>query len=149
MRQAHPGRPVEVTMPDPGGTEAAMVIAWHVRPGDVVEEGDAICTVDIGGAHAAVSSPASGRIRAAYAGIRARVQTGSKLALVDVAVPVQQGPAPQSPPVVSLHEFHSPAVRRLAAELGVDLAAVDGSGRDGRVTREDVLAASRRSPVEA
>ena len=43
----------------------------------------------------------------------------------------------------------SPLARRLAAELGVELAAVVGSGPDGRISKEDVLAAAQRGPAAA
>jgi pyruvate/2-oxoglutarate dehydrogenase complex dihydrolipoamide acyltransferase (E2) component len=43
----------------------------------------------------------------------------------------------------------SPAVRRLARELDVDLRGVTGTGRGGAITKDDVHAASRRSPESA
>jgi len=63
--------------------------------------------------------------------------------LVEEAAPEPEplgAPRPEPGPVDMAH-FHSPAVRRLLAEHDVDLAAITGSGRDGRITRDDVLAA--------
>src|SRR4051794_17595945 len=199
----HEARPVEVTMPETGIAEPARIIAWHVRPGGTVAEGDPICTVDLGTAHGVVSSPASGRLRNAFVGVRATVDAGATLALIEVAPavpailsepapepepepdPAEPEPVPESaanvaeahesnegadanrdtsssriarptrssadvvapPAPVSLQRFHSPAVRRLASDLGVDLAEVRGTGRDGRVSRQDVVAAAGHAQV--
>ena len=48
-------------------------------------------------------------------------------------------PAAAASEQVDLASFHSPAVQRLAAEHGVDLSAVEGAGRGGRIRKEDVL----------
>jgi pyruvate dehydrogenase E2 component (dihydrolipoamide acetyltransferase) len=64
----------------------------------------------------------------------AGVSAGSAL-----AAPARPGASPEGGPLNA-----SPLARRLAAELGVDLAAVAGSGPDGRISKEDVLAASQR-----
>ncbi len=53
------------------------------------------------------------------------------------ARPAPAGPAPRGSPLNA-----SPLARRLAAELGVDLSKVTGSGPDGRISKEDVLAAA-------
>jgi 2-oxoglutarate dehydrogenase E2 component (dihydrolipoamide succinyltransferase) len=170
-------------MPETGSAEPARIIAWHVRPGGTVAEGDPICTVDLGTAHGVVSSPASGRLRNAFVGVRATVDAGATLALIEVApaVPaILSEPAPEPDPdpdpepqpepeptpqlvapepadagreaedvggVIPLQRFHSPAVRRLASDLGVDLAEIRGTGRDGRVSRQDVVAAAGAAQV--
>jgi pyruvate dehydrogenase E2 component (dihydrolipoamide acetyltransferase) len=66
------------------------------------------------------------------------------------AAPVQQAVAPESTPVASVGTPFSddvipagPAIRRLAREVGVDLAGVVGTGEHGRITREDVMTVVR------
>jgi pyruvate dehydrogenase E2 component (dihydrolipoamide acetyltransferase) len=55
-------------------------------------------------------------------------------------------PAPQPTPIANgLRVKASPVARRLAAELGVDLSAIQGTGPEGRVVKEDVLAAARHT----
>ncbi len=61
---------------------------------------------------------------------------------------------PERPPRPPLQESEervkaSPVARRIAAELGVDLARVKGTGPEGRVTETDVRAAAKKKPVEA
>jgi len=59
---------------------------------------------------------------------------------------------PTRPPLQKTEEARvkvSPVARRIAAELGVDLASVNGTGPEGRVTESDVRAAAKTKPVEA
>ena len=58
----------------------------------------------------------------------------------------QDGPAPEASPQDGELTYASPSVRKLARELGVDLAEVQGSGRKGRITIEDVRGSSGRGP---
>ena len=59
-------------------------------------------------------------------------------------------PLPRSRPAASKGEVHaSPAVRRLAREIGVDLADVAGTGRGARITLEDVKVHAKQAPAEA
>lgn len=61
-------------------------------------------------------------------------------------VTVSPAPAPVAPPSTSDEIIPAgPAIRRLAREVGVDLARVTGSGEGGRITREDVLAVVRQT----
>ncbi|MBV9309950.1 MAG: 2-oxo acid dehydrogenase subunit E2, partial [Solirubrobacterales bacterium] len=58
----------------------------------------------------------------------------------------QDGPGPEATPQDGELTYASPSVRKLARELGVDLAEVQGSGRKGRITIEDVRGSSGRGP---
>jgi pyruvate dehydrogenase E2 component (dihydrolipoamide acetyltransferase) len=67
-----------------------------------------------------------------------------EIAFPDLELAIPSAPAPEPelepPPPVDLATFRSPAVRRLAEQHGLDLDRIAGSGRDGRVTRDDILA---------
>jgi pyruvate dehydrogenase E2 component (dihydrolipoamide acetyltransferase) len=58
-----------------------------------------------------------------------------------------EAPAPSAPPAPAMSDgeapYASPLARRLARELGVELAGIEGSGRNGRISREDVVAAAK------
>jgi 2-oxoglutarate dehydrogenase E2 component (dihydrolipoamide succinyltransferase) len=150
-------------MPEGGDPDAEIeVIAWHTRPGEEVAEGDAICLLSVDGQHAEIASPTDGVVARLAVGVGAFVEGGATLAeiaaRVEEAEPVAEEPEidedplarlvseiqPAAPREVEMASFLSPAVRRLVAEHGVDVGAIAGSGRDGRVTRDDVLAAINR-----
>ncbi len=98
-----------------GVAESAGVITFKVEPGTEVKIGQVVATIDPAGAAAptpAASAPA--------------------------AVPAAAAPAPVAPPPGSA----SPAVRRLAADTGIDPVTVAGTGKAGRVTKGDMLAAA-------
>jgi len=65
------------------------------------------------------------------------------------AEPAAPAPAPPSPRDGGGPVYASPAVRRIARELGVDLHQVTGSGRKGRITKEDVAAFAESGPAKA
>jgi pyruvate dehydrogenase E2 component (dihydrolipoamide acetyltransferase) len=100
---------------------AGRVSAVHVKAGQLVHVGDAMVSFDAAAAPAA-AAPAQ-RVAAAPA---ARTAAASGPATATIARP----PGRVTPA--------SPAVRRRARELGLDLAAVPGSGPGGRVTRQDI-----------
>lgn len=141
-------------MPDVGdpGT-SAVLLAWTRDVGDAVAEGDSLCLVSLSGAHAAVASSASGRLLRVLAGPGDELRGGMTLAEVELATEAREAvielvTKPAEAPretaegseAVDPARFRSPAVRRLAAEHGLDLATLPGSGRGGRVRREDVWA---------
>lgn len=72
--------------------------------------------------------------------------------VVATPAPVMAAPAPVSPVVATTSNedaYVTPIVRKLAAEQGVDLSKVSGSGIGGRIRKEDVIAASKPAPVVA
>jgi pyruvate dehydrogenase E2 component (dihydrolipoamide acetyltransferase) len=149
---------IEVPCP-PGGRIAEVL----VKKGDTVKVGQALVMLEAAGAAAASAAPP-----------KAAAAAPSKPAPVPAPEPVRVAPAPapapkpvaESAPVpaaengrsssaavaeppavaaVSTVEPAGPAVRRLARELGVDLARVRGTGPAGRIIREDVIAAVRQA----
>ncbi|HYY74337.1 MAG TPA: E3 binding domain-containing protein [Solirubrobacterales bacterium] len=131
---------VQVTMPALGpDTLEVVVVGWQKRPGDPVERDETICIVSAAGTRAAIASPASGRLVRLLTGVGARVGAGAALAEVEVeGVAWEEAKGEEGP--MDLSTFHSPAVKRLAAEHELDLADIPGSGLGGRIRRDDVLA---------
>ena len=123
---------IEVPCP-PGGLVAKVL----VKKGDTVKVGQALVMLEAAGA-ASGPKPAAPALKPAAP------------AAAPVAAPVamQATVAVEEPPAVAAAasvDPAGPAVRRLARELGVDLARVKGSGPSGRIVREDVIAAVRHA----
>jgi pyruvate dehydrogenase E2 component (dihydrolipoamide acetyltransferase) len=129
--------------------ESGTLLEWLVKPGDVVHRGDAVAVVDTDKAAIEVESFHDGVVGDLLVEPGTRVQVGAPMAHIDGAgapavapaapEPALSGPAPGQPVVhAAARPDVSPPVRHHAAELGVDLADVVGSGAHGRVTRSDV-----------
>jgi 2-oxoglutarate dehydrogenase E2 component (dihydrolipoamide succinyltransferase) len=120
---------VEVPSPVAGvmGQQLAAV-------GDTVNVGAAIATIEAGGAAAAPAAAAPAPAPAAKA---------------EAAAPAPAAIAAPAAESVDTVTTMSPAVRRLVLEHGVDPTKIQGSGKDGRLTKEDVLAAANNAPTAA
>jgi 2-oxoisovalerate dehydrogenase E2 component (dihydrolipoyl transacylase) len=155
---------LEVTLPElEARAVEAVVVAWDKRPGDRVEQGQPICIVSSDGRRAAVASSASGRLRRLLAGVGTRVGPGASLAEIELEATSSKveertvsehatetvstfqplgddDAAPDRRTTIDRSSFHSPAVKRLAAEHQIDLSLLSGSGTGGRIRKEDLLA---------
>lgn len=137
---------------------AGKVAKIHVNEGDTVKVGQVIVTVD-GDATAAPESPkkAAPKAEAAPAApapaAPARDAEAPKAPATKAdAAPAEPAPAASRAPVAEQSEDTvpaGPATRRLARELGVDLVKIKGTAENGRITREDVIAAARRKSQPA
>ncbi|MGN6190074.1 MAG: dihydrolipoamide acetyltransferase family protein [Conexibacter sp.] len=125
-------------MPQLGVSVAeGTVIRWLVAVGDEVVADQPLCEVDTDKIVTDIPSPAAGTLTETLVVEGATVEVGTVLArIANSGHPYRHDlhRRPESP-------FHSPVVQRLAAERGVDLGRVTGTGRDGRVRKQDVLAA--------
>ncbi len=150
---------IEVKIPSVGESITTGVLAkWHVADGDLVKKDQPIYELETDKITSEGAAEAAGRITLkAPAG--AEVKIGAVVAAIDTSVsapavkpadgaaPDAAVPAPPSPangtagagakPVPPV----SPAVRRLAADTGIDPAGLSGTGKSGRVTKADLLAA--------
>lgn len=129
-------------LPDLGeGLEDAVVTSWLVAEGAEVELNQPIAEIETAKAVVEMPSPYAGRIVRLHAAAGDTVAVGAPLVTFDVR-------AEESPTALAVSGASSaparatPAVRKQAKDLGVDLSGVSGSGPQGRVTREDVEAAA-------
>jgi 2-oxoisovalerate dehydrogenase E2 component (dihydrolipoyl transacylase) len=131
-------------LPDLGeGLEDALVAQWLVAEGDEVELNQPIAEIETAKAVVEMPSPYAGRIVRLHAPAGATVSVGAPLVTFDLrAEESASAPAGSGAASPASAARATPAVRRLAKELGVDLSVVSGSGPDRRVTREDVEAAA-------
>lgn len=124
---------------------AGTLVAWRKRPGDRVRRGDIIAEVETEKGLIDVEVFVSGVIERILVEPGATVPTGTVLALIREEAPEGEAApvaaaAPPAPPAAPAGERLrvSPLARKMAAELGVDLAGVRATGAGGVVTREDV-----------
>jgi pyruvate/2-oxoglutarate dehydrogenase complex dihydrolipoamide acyltransferase (E2) component len=118
---------VELRLADVGeGLAEAEIVEWLVRPGDTVKADQPVVVVMTDKASVEIPAPVAGRVRECVGTPGSIVATGSVLLRMESTTPA--APTPQA----------APSTRRRAAELGVDLRSVAGSGPSGRVLSEDV-----------
>jgi 2-oxoisovalerate dehydrogenase E2 component (dihydrolipoyl transacylase) len=121
-------------MPDLGeGLEEGEIVSWLVAEGDEVELNQALVEVETAKATVEIPSPFAGSIATLHAGAGDAVAVGAPLVTFQV---------PEAAPLPSEPVAATPAVRKLAKDLGVDLATVAGTGPGGRVTPENVRGAA-------
>ncbi|OGS94087.1 MAG: dihydrolipoyllysine-residue acetyltransferase [Gallionellales bacterium RIFCSPLOWO2_02_FULL_57_47] len=156
----------KILVPDIGNFKGVNVIEVFVKAGDTIRAEDALITLETDKAAMDVPSPYSGVIKEMKIKAGDKVSQGSVILLLEssdaaptmqpVAVAPVLPPSPQpssargegGTPAQALpvpatastatKAHASPAIRRFARELGVDLAQVRGSGEKGRVTKDDV-----------
>jgi pyruvate dehydrogenase E2 component (dihydrolipoamide acetyltransferase) len=139
----------KASMEIPSST-AGVVKELKVKLGDTVNIGDLIALVEATGAAAASPAP-SAATAPAPAAAAAPVVAAPALAPAPAPAPVAASTAPVAPPLAATLPPHeptvapsgslphaSPAIRKLARELGVPLAEVKGSGPNGRITQADI-----------
>ena len=121
----------------------------QVKVGDHVSQGSALLTIEpeSDGAASAEASAAASEGAPDEAEAPDAVRSAIEAEEGDAPAPATTQPAPAPAPAQARNGggpvYASPSVRRLARELAVDLGSVPGSGRKGRITREDVEQASR------
>src|SRR6058998_607715 len=150
----------EFKLPDIGeGVHEGEVVKWFVKEGDAVKENDPIVEVMTDKVTVQIPSPVTGKILQLRAKEGEVVKVGNTLVVFgeagEIAPPRPETTRPASappPPVMTVappapgpsgEVLAAPAVRRLAKELKVNLAAIRGSGPQGRLTEDDVRKAAQ------
>ncbi len=163
-------------LPDVGeGLTEAEIVTWKVAPGDHVAINDVICEIETAKSLVELPSPNAGVVGELLVAEGTTVEVGTPIiSFVSdaVAAPAPSAPvaqegggsvlvgygsgtgatsrrkrAPQRPVRSSVGVIAKPPIRKLARDLGVDLASVTPSGADGEVTREDVVQHASQASV--
>jgi pyruvate dehydrogenase E2 component (dihydrolipoamide acetyltransferase) len=160
---------VEVIMPKMGdGMEEGTLLEWLKKDGDKVKSGEVIGTIQTDKATLELESPGSGFLRGILLQAGETVPVGRPIAVLlkdGESVPANWGSGGAAPaaeaveaapagtvttaevtatpsaPASTSRIMASPLAKKVAAELGVDLASVSGSGPSGRIVEKDVRAA--------
>ncbi|WP_310530894.1 2-oxoglutarate dehydrogenase complex dihydrolipoyllysine-residue succinyltransferase [Novosphingobium sp.] len=148
---------VEVKVPTLGESVSEATIGqWLKQPGEAVKADEPIASLETDKVAIEVMSPVAGVMGAQIVKEGDNVAVGALIATIEDGTPAagaepvaerteapvapasaSEAPAPAEDPVTL-----SPAVRRAVLEHGIDPASIKGSGKDGRITKEDVLAAA-------
>jgi len=147
---------LEVKIPPMGESITSGILAkWHVADGDVVKKDQPLFELETDKITSEGTAEAAGRI-SFKAAAGDEVKIGQVVATLDSSATAgTEAPAAANSPApaaAAKETTQSPAVRRLAAETNVDPATVAGTGKAGRVTKGDMLAATEsksKSPFPA
>ena len=154
---------IEVKVPQlPESVSEATLMTWHKKAGDFVNRDENVIDLETDKVVLELPAPQAGVIIEIIEQDGATVVSGQLIARIDTAAkagdapaavaaaPAAAAPAPvQAAPAAAPGGAAMPSAAKLAAETGVNLANVAGSGRDGRVLKEDVQAAAAAAPSQA
>ena len=169
---------IEVKIPALGESiSSGILTTWHVKDGDFVEEGQTIYELETDKITQEGAADCSGSI-SLKAAEGEEVEIGAVVAIIDetatgapASAPVEDKQTPDEKPEESKPESKpepappspepedkpqpqataphlSPAVRKIVDEHDLDPTIIEGSGKDGRITKADALAATKASPAE-
>ena len=140
---------IEVRVPQlPESVADATLVAWHKQPGDSVGRDENLVDLETDKVVLEVPAPAAGVIVELKVQNGATVTSGQLLALLEegataaAAAPrasAAAAPAARPAAAAAVAEKLAPSVRRLVEEHNLDAGSIPGSGRDGRITKGDVL----------
>ncbi len=143
----------EVRMPKMGdGMEEGTINVWLKQEGDQVKEGEPIAEIETDKANVEISAYETGILSKIIVQVGETVAVGEVIARIgdSVAEPVVEAPAEASAEGASAGGERvkaSPLARRMAAELGLDIARIPGTGPHGRIIERDVREFSERKPA--
>jgi 2-oxoglutarate dehydrogenase E2 component (dihydrolipoamide succinyltransferase) len=147
----------EIRVPQlPESVADAVIVAWHKQPGDAIRRDENLADLETDKVVLEVPAPMNGVMREISAAAGTTVTSGQLLAIIDAGAasapastaqaartaapaPALAAPSRELAAAKSDDSRLSPSVRRLVEENRLDPSAISGSGRDGRVTKSDVV----------
>ncbi|MFK7764853.1 MAG: 2-oxoglutarate dehydrogenase complex dihydrolipoyllysine-residue succinyltransferase [Roseobacter sp.] len=157
---ASQGSSVDVMVPTLGESVAeATVSTWFKAVGDTVAQDEMLCELETDKVSVEVPAPAAGTLTEILAAEGATVAAGGKLAVMSTAKGAATAPAAATEPTPSAAPSSggkdvedAPSAKKAMAEAGINRDQVTGTGRDGRIMKDDVagaIAAASATPVAA
>jgi 2-oxoglutarate dehydrogenase E2 component (dihydrolipoamide succinyltransferase) len=143
----------EIKVPTLGESVTEATIAkWFKNVGDAVRADEPLVELETDKVTVEVNAPAAGTLTEILAAAGATVEVGALLGILGAAGAAAAAPAPKAaapapapapaPAAAPAAAGVMPSAKKIAADAGIDTAAIAGSGKDGRVTKGDVLAAA-------
>ncbi len=131
----------------PESVQDGTVATWHKQPGEAVSRDDLIVDIETDKVVLEVVAPADGALSKIIKNEGDVVLSNEVIGIFEAgAAGSTEAPAEAAPQADASADngelIAAPAAKKLAAEKGIDLATVKGSGKDGRITKEDVMNAS-------
>ena len=141
---------LDVKIPPLGESINSGVLAkWHVKDGDTVKKDQPLFELETDKITSEGVAESAGVITL-KAAVGDEVKIGAVVAVIDTsATATVAAPSASVPASAAQSMEQSPAVRRVAADTGIDPASVAGTGKAGRVTKGDILAAVEAKPAIA
>lgn len=149
----------DVMVPSLGeSVSEATVSTWFKKPGDVVKQDEMLCELETDKVSVEVPSPVSGVLAEILAPEGTTVAASARLAIVTegaagavVAEAPKAAAAPVAAPAPAAAKDveNAPAAKKAMEEAGLTAAQVQGTGRDGRIMKEDVARAATAAPLAA
>lgn len=137
--------PLEFKFPDVGeGIDAGELVEWHVAEGQMVREDDPMADVQTDKATVTIPCPTTGRVVELRARVGEMLPVGGVMAVfepVEVVLPEPE----RAPARAPSGPLASPAVRKRAGELGIDIGQIHGTGPSGRIEMEDLETAPAKA----
>jgi 2-oxoglutarate dehydrogenase E2 component (dihydrolipoamide succinyltransferase) len=123
----------------------ATLLSWHKKQGEAVKRDENLIDIETDKVVLELPAPADGVLVAVLKGDKGTVVAGEVIARIDTegkpsAAPSAPPPVQKKPSAEKARPAVMPAAQKIAANKGIDKAQIQGSGRDGRVTKGDVLA---------
>ena len=168
---------VEVKVPQLSeSVSEATLVAWRKKPGEAVKRDENLIDIETDKVVLELPAPVDGVISKLVKNDGDSVTSGEVIAVIDTEAAAAAGPAKSNggaaasavapaqatsaagaaratadvpPAQAGAHGSASPAAKKIAAEKGIDTASVQGTGRDGRVTKADVMGAQAGAPASA
>jgi 2-oxoglutarate dehydrogenase E2 component (dihydrolipoamide succinyltransferase) len=160
----------EIRVPQlPESIADATLVTWHKQPGDAIRRDENLADLETDKVVLEVPAPANGVVREIRVPSGAVVTSGQVLALIEEGATAAAAPKPagtaataaaaNTPPAADSDgggkdggkdaSKLSPSVRRLLEENHLDPSAIPASGRDGRLTKSDVVGFLGKQPAQA
>ena len=146
---------IEVRVPQlPESVRDATLVTWHKQPGDYVGRDENLADLETDKVVLEVPAPVAGILKEHKVSAGTTVLSGALLAIIEKGAAVATQAADAAPAAVAAPAAGkpesaklAPAARRLVEEKHLDAGQIPGSGRDGRVTKQDVVRSLDTKPA--